>query len=444
MDYHSFLQSKARKNELHGFKPLWMPDFLFDFQKHLVDWAIQKGRGALFSDTGTGKTFMGLVWAENVLRKTNKPILIFTPLAVGPQFVREGQKFGIEVNHTRTGKIKKGINVTNYEQLSKFNPSQLGGVVCDESSILKHRDAKTRKAVTDFVAELDYRLLCTATPAPNDFMELGNSAEALGVMRYCQMLSMFFVHDGKSTQQWTVKGHARKRFWQWVAEWARAIRKPSDLGFNDDGFILPPLNIKEHVVSSGKPINGLFVLEAQTLDEQRVERRNTIKQRCEKVAEILPRDRPCLAWCYYNNEGDLLEKLVPDAVQIAGCHDDETKERRLNDFALGKIRVLVTKPKIGGFGLNFQHCADISFFPSHSHEQYYQAIRRCWRFGQKREVTANIVTSEGERLVVSNMKEKEKRAIEMYDGIVREMSDFQLGKTKKQEELQEIRIPSWL
>ena len=445
MDYSSFIGAKQFKRDSFGFDPVWMPDFLFPFQSCLGDWIIKRGRSAMFADCGLGKTPMSLVWAENVIRKMNRPVLILTPLAVAPQFVREGVKFGIEVRSSRDGSVHNGINVVNYERLHYFSSSDFAGIICDESGVLKHHDAKTRSAVSAFCKDVPYRLLGTATPAPNDFMELGNSADVLGRMKYAQMLGMFFAHDGESVQQWRLKGHAKKRFWQWVSTWARVLRKPSDLGFEDDGFVLPSLNVEQFTVPSQKMGPGLFSMPAKTLNEQRAERRRTIQQRCELVAGLVPKDRPFIAWCHLNTEGDLLERLIPDAVQVAGSDDNSVKEERLDAFARGEIRVLVTKPRIGGFGLNLQICSDMSFFPSHSWEQWYQAIRRCWRFGQKRQVNVNIVTSEAESRVLSNMQRKERQAVELYDSIVREMHDFQMGKNGDGEKLEEtMEVPSWL
>jgi len=443
-DYKAFLESKQRRVGQSGFKPMYMPDFLFDFQANLTEWAVRTGRSAIFSDCGTGKSVMELVWAENVVRKTKRPVLIFTPLAVAAQFVREGEKFGMKVNHAREGIVKPGINVVNYQRMHYFKPSDFGGVVCDESSCLKHHNSETRKNVTTFATKIPYVLLGTATPAPNDFMELGTSAEALGSMKYHQMLGMFFVNDGETTSQWRLRGHAKKAFWQWVAGWARAMRKPSDLGYEDDGFILPPLEYRQHVVPSPLPEFGLFAIAARTLAEQRSERRKTIKERCELVASLSPKDRPFIVWCHLNAEGDLLEKLLPDAVQVAGSDDNEVKEDRLDAFSRGEIRGMVTKPKIGGFGLNWQHCSDVTSFVSHSYESWYQAIRRCWRFGQKRPVTVNIVISEGESLVLGNMLRKEKAASEMYDGIVREMGAFQKGESNNHTIGSSMEVPSWL
>lgn len=441
-DYQTFLKSKRLRKQEKGFAPLWLPDFLFDFQRHLCDWAIRIGRGAIFADCGLGKTPMALVWAENVVRKTNKPVLILAPLAVSHQFVREGEKFGIEVNRTQDGGVKKGINVTNYQRLHYFSAGDVGGVVCDESAILKNFDGKLRRQITDFLQKVPYRLLCTATPAPNDFMELGTSSEALGVMKYGQMLGMFFVNDGKTTQKWSLKGHAKRKFWQWMGTWARAVRMPSDLGFDDDGFILPELITRQHTIAS-LATNGFFPTQAKTLNDQRAERKRTLNERCEKVAEIIPKDRPFIVWCHLNIEGDLLAKLMPDAVQVKGSDKDEVKEDRLWGFSKGDVRVLVSKPSICGWGMNWHHCSDMSFFPSHSHELFYQALRRCYRFQQKRNVTCNIVTSEAESRVLANMVRKERQAEEMYRGIVREMNHSLKQKNGDGQSV-EMELPEWM
>lgn len=443
MNYSEFLQNKLKGMSECGFKPKFLPDFLFPFQRDLDKWAIRKGRSALFADCGLGKTPISLVWAENVLRHTNKSVLILTPLSVSAQTIREGEKFKIDCQRSKDGVFKKGIVVTNYERLKNFNPDDFGGCVLDESSVLKGFERSTRKAITDFMNRLDYRLLCSATPAPNDFMELGCSSEALGTMKRNSMLAMFFTNDQEETQQWRLKGHAKQRFWQWVASWARALRKPSDLGHSDDGFVLPPLNMQQFVVRTKKKSNGLLPYVAKTLDQQRAERRDTMTERCEKVVEIIPKNRPFVAWCHLNQEGDLLEEIIPGAVQVAGSDKDEVKEERLVAFVKGEIKVLVTKPEIAGFGMNWQHCADMSTFPSHSFERQYQMIRRCWRFGQKNQVNVNIVTSQAECNVMKNLLRKERQAEEMYNSLVREInSNFQ--SLNKEYKTEKVVLPSWL
>lgn len=444
MSYTDFLKTKAQRADLHGFRPLFMPSFLFDFQAALVEWAVRKGRAAVFADCGLGKTPMQLVWAENVVRKTNGNVLILAPLAVAPQTVREGEKFGIRVHRTWDGEVVKGINIVNYHRLEKYDPKQFAGVVPDESSILKHEDSQTRKRVTQFLMEIPYRLLCTATPAPNDFMELGTSSEALGVMGRNQMLGMFFANDGGTTQQWRLKGHAKKRFWQWLASWSRALRKPSDMGFADGKFKLPPLRLEQHQVKAASKKGLGFFNWAVTLEDQRREKRNSLNSRCEKAARLVPGKRPAVLWCQLNAEAGLLEKLIPGAVQVAGSDPDEKKEETLTAFGRGEIRVLVSKPSICSFGLNWQHCSDVGYFPSHSHEQFYQAVRRCWRFGQERPVTCNLVYSEGERLVVSNMLRKERQAVELYDGIIREMNSVLEAKETGNGHVGRVEVPAWL
>lgn len=442
-NYEQFLKQKNPRRKLLGFEPLWIPDFLFGFQKVLDEWAIKQGRCAIFADCGMGKTPMQLVWAENIIRKTGKKALIVTPLAVASQTIREAEKFGIQAKRSRDGQASRGITVTNYHKLHHFQPKDFACVVLDESSILKNFEGKYRKHISDFMAQVEYRLLCTATPAPNDFMELGTSSEALGFMSRNSMLGMFFTNDGEATQQWRLKGHAKKRFWQWVASWARAIRKPSDLGFDDGKFQLPPLEMVLHKVKS-KVYDGFFPRLATTLAQQRQEKKRSTEDRCQRVAEVLPQDCPCLVWCQHNRESSYLADLIPEAVEVTGSDPDEVKEERLNAFALGQIRVLVSKPSIACFGLNYQHCADVSYFPSHSHEQFYQAVRRCWRFGQEKKVICNLVYSEAEAKVLSNMLRKEQASEELYRGIVRHMSEYQQEKKQELSENGQIEVPSWL
>lgn len=456
--WEAFLDSRQQANEGFGFEPVWMPDFLFPFQVDLVRWAIEQGRAAIFGDCGLGKTPMQLVWAENVVRKTNRPVLILTPLAVSAQTIREAEKFGIETTRT-TGAIGSGIHVTNYEQLHHFDPADFSGVVCDESSILKSFNGTRRKEITDFMRKMKYRLLCTATAAPNDYIELGTSSEALGYLGHMDMLKMFFrnvqntnaVGGGGRTRwsggygtKWRFKGHAEDHFWKWVCSWARAVRKPSDLGYDDERFTLPPLTESEHMVEARTVREGfLFDLPATSLQEQREEQRRTITERCEKVAELVEHDRPALVWCHLNDEGDLLEKLIPGSVQVAGKHSDEKKETRLTDFALGKTRVLITKPKIGAWGLNFQHCNHITFFPSHSFEQYYQGVRRCWRFGQEKPVHVDIIATEGGMGVLKNLQRKAVQAGVMFDRLVEHMNDA-VDIRNSDTFTKTTEVPSWL
>ncbi len=454
MKYEDFLQAKSQVCNDVGFKPLWIPDSLFDFQKHLTDFNLRKGRSASFQDCGLGKTVQQLVWAENVVRKENKPVLILAPLAVSAQTVREGEKFGIEVHRSHDGKIKKGVNITNYERLHYFNPADFVGVACDESSIIKHFAGATQQAVTEFMRKTPYRSLWTATAAPNDFIELGTSSEVLGQLGNMDMLNRFFKNDLNNSAtgraygevvKWRFKGHAEIPFWRWVCSWARAIRKPSDLGFDDRKFKLPPLIENYHMVESQDPGDGfLFKLPAIGLEEQRDERRSTIEERCEKVAALVKdTGDPALVWCHLNDEGDLLEKMIPDCLQVSGKDSDDAKEEKWLAFSKGQSRVMVSKQKIFGWGLNAQFCPHVVSFVSHSFEAYYQGIRRCWRFGQKRPVRSDIVLSEGEKLIMANLKRKQVQAEEMFARLISEMNNaikIERGTTFTEKE----KVPSWL
>jgi hypothetical protein len=647
--YQQFLAGKSQVGEASGFEPDWLPPFLFDFQRHLVEWAVRRGRAALFADCGLGKTPIQLVWAENVVRHTGRPVLILTPLAVSAQTIREADKFGIEAKQSRDGRKAGRITVTNYEQLSKFSPEDYAGVVCDESSVLKHFKAKTKAAVTEFLRTIPYRLLCTATPSPNDYIELGTSSEAIGELGYQDMLTMFFVKKlaarrsiGWGREQYRMKGHAERGFWRWVCSWARAIRKPSDLGdFDDSRFVLPELIRRQHEVKTTQPANGfLFDMPAVTMADERDELRRTTAERCQKVADLVAaRDDCSLVFCQLNREGDLLEKLIPGAVQIAGGDSDDWKEavvewfvglrclcqlkrkkfraklaacqennpttsggttkrtgsggspnpastsgstgksgestcdntisptsrnsgglptsgsgttppaesgtlptpgfvsgqgprssrgrRRIpasdlpsgsehtaspspstsksspnkvagvpsvggptqetnadtvstlttvtppGDSAVSSVpgatrdsdtsvmtpnglsvpqctcgyvsgkRVLISKPKILCWGLNFAHCAHITFFPSHSFEQVYQAVRRCWRFGQTRPVVVDIITTPGMLGVLGNLKAKEDKVDRMFSRLVDLVGWARQVTRTGYGTLQEV-IPSWL
>ena len=454
-DYAAFLERKAQFGRDSGFDWLWMPDFLFDFQKALVEWALRKGRSALFADCGLGKTPMQLVWAENVVRKTNRSVLILTPLAVAAQTVREATKFGIDARRS-AGELEQGahIVVTNYEKLHKFDPADFAGAVCDESSAIKAFDGKRRAEVTEFLRTLPYRLLCTATAAPNDYIELGTSSEALGEMGQMDMLGRFFKNDQSNCAvgrqwggqaKWRFKGHAEEPFWRWVCSWARAMRRPSDFGFADEGFILPALVEREHTVEARSLADGmLFSLPAANMFEEREERRRTLTERCEMVADLVADTKsPAVVWCHLNPEGDLLEKLIPDARQVSGASTDEEKEEVYEAFGSGQLRVVVIKPKIGAWGLNWQHCAHVVTFASHSYEQYYQAVRRCWRFGQKRPVVVDLVSTEGERGIKENMRRKAEAADRMFTSLVAHMNEaIRLDVGQKFEK--KVEVPSWL
>lgn len=435
-NYAAFLQNKRQGGRGDGFavRSHELPAALFDWQHDLVRYALAQGRAALFEDCGLGKTLQELAFADAVVQHTGGNVLILTPLAVSHQTVMEGEKFGIEVRRSMDGTAHRGITVTNYERLHYFDPADFVGVVVDESACLKAFETVRRAAITAFCRKMRFRLLCSATPAPNDYTELGTSSEALGHLGHMDMLNRFFKNDkntssnnahyGQATH-WRFKGHAEEPFWRWVCSWVRAIRRPSDMGYADGDFILPPLVERQHVVDSDTLDGMLFPVEAVTLREQRAERRQTLERRCAMVASLVDHDQPALVWCHLNAEGDLLERSIPGAVQVSGSESDEAKEEKLLAFASGEARVLVTKPSIAGWGLNFQHCAHETFFPSHSFEQYYQAVRRCWRYGQTRPVTVDIVTTEGERRVLANLQAKAAAADAMFTRLVALMHEGQ-------------------
>jgi hypothetical protein len=453
MSYEAFLHSKSHEGSRLGFDPTFMPPQLFDFQAAMLEYAVTRGRSALFEDCGLGKTVQFLAWAQNVVEHTNKPVLVLTPLAVAGQTIREASKFDIEAGRSSDGSIVKKITVTNYERLANYNPADFAGVVCDESSILKSFNGARRAEITGFMKKVPYRLLATATAAPNDYIELGTSSEALGHMGFTDMLNRYFKNEqGNSTAtgrmygeapKWRFKGHSETPFWRWVCSWARAMRKPSDLGFDDGPLTLPPLTEVEHLIEAETLKEGaLFAFPAHTLPEQREEKRRTIRERCEKVSELVDHSDPSLIWCQLNDEGDMLEKIIPGAVQVSGSDSDERKEAKFLDFIDGNIVNLVTKAKIGALGLNFQHCAHVVDFPSHSFEQYYQGVRRCWRFGQTREVRVDVVLTEGERRIIENRKRKAIQASHMFDNMVAEMVNATSIDTAKNFATK-MEVPSW-
>lgn len=459
-EYQEFLASKQQEGSFQGFEPISIPSWMFPFQQSLTEWSIRKGKSANFSDCGMGKTAMELVWADNVVRKTNKPVLNLTPLAVAQQTIREAEKFGIEAYRSNDG-TAKAITVTNYEKLHHFNPSDFAGVVCDESSCIKAFNGKRRAQVTEFLRTIPYRLLCTATAAPNDYIELGTSSEALGVMGQMDMLGRFFKNEqntcdartmrrrspamgGPVTNGWRFKGHAEIPFWRWVCGWARACRKPSDLGFDDDRFILPELIEREHIVETKTLAPGmLFAVPASNMREEREERRRTIQERCEKAAELAHTKKPVVIWCHLNDEGDFLEREILGSRQVSGADSDEAKEEAYEAFSTGQLRCLIIKPKIGAWGINWQHCSHVVTFASHSFEQYYQAIRRCWRFGQKNPVTVDLIATEGERGAKENMQRKSEQADRMFSLLVEHMNQaIRIESGVSYNERAEV--PSWL
>lgn len=451
MEYGELMLNRMTWKSGDGFDPVVVHDWLFDFQKSLVEWALRMGRSAIFADCGLGKTAMQLSWAENVVRHTAKPVLLLTPLAVAQQTAIEASKFGVDARVSRDGSSSGAdVIVTNYEKLHLFDRNDFGGVVCDESSAIKNFDGKRKKIVTEFVKPISYRLLATATAAPNDFHELGTSSEALGRLGFRDMITTFFKMEQSGgghawgRTKYRLRGHAERPFWRWVVSWARACRKPSDLGFSDERFVLPKLNEYEHIVENSTPRDGLlFSIPAKGLREEREERRITMTERCDMASALVEGDKPAVVWCHLNPEGDLLEKTIPDAKQIKGSMQDEQKEELLQAFSSGELRVLVTKPKIGCWGLNWQHCNNVVTFPSHSFEQYYQAVRRCWRFGQTRPVDVHIIATEGESGIIKNLQRKQAQCEQMFANLVecmnRELSidvdhDFQ------EQEL----VPAWL
>lgn len=454
--YAEFIERKSQLTGDGGFEPLWIPDFLYDFQKALVEWSIRKGNSAIFADCGLGKTPIQLVWSENVIRKTNGKVLIIAPLAVSAQTVREAEKFGIDCRASKDGTVHPNITVTNYERLHYFDPDAFSGVVCDESSAIKQFGGKRRKQVIQFMHKTPYRLLCTATAAPNDYIELGTHSEALGIMGQVDMLSTFFRSPDnanyiscKAGDFWNThnkfmfKAHAELEFWRWVCSWARALRRPSDLGFDDSRFVLPPLEVEQTTVRCNRLLPGeLFPVVARSLKEQREERRLTIDARCAAVADKVKDRKHSVVWCHLNEEGDILAG-IPGAVQVQGSDSDDFKEETFNAFSQGKIKVLVTKPKIGAFGMNWQHCNHEVFFPSHSFEQYYQGVRRCWRFGQTKPVHIDVVTTEGESGVTANLKRKSEAADKMFQRLVDEMNNA-IRKSITTVFGTRMEVPSWL
>lgn len=425
IDYESFIAAKHMAVPPCGFD---VPEdkvsgVLFDFQRVIVKWALKKGRAAIFADTGLGKTGMQVTWAKHVADHTQKPVLIVAPLCVAHQTVSEALKFGVEVNYCREqDKATGGVNITNYEMLDKFDLSAFAGVVLDESSILRNRDGATRNMIIDSCRSVPYKLSCTATPSPNDFMELGNQVEFLGVMKMAEMLAMFFTHDGGETSKWVLKGHGKSKFWEWMATWSVCIRRPSDLGFDDARYDLPELHIIPHVVES-QPVGDLFAKPVVGLLERNQARKLSVDERVAKVAEIVnATDCQWVIWCHRNEESDKLVASIPGARDIKGIYDIEQKEAVTDAFTSGELRVLVTKPSMSGFGMNWQHCNHTAFVGlSDSWEDYYQSIRRFYRFGQQKPVYCHVISAESEGSVVENIKRKDRQNIEMSEQMVSHM-----------------------
>lgn len=449
MNYQKFLENKkitvtpcglnVPRNEINT--------KLFDFQRDVVKWALIKGKAAVFAGTGLGKTGIQLEWSDQIHKKTGGDVLILTPLAVAQQTIKEGQKFNIAVNLCRSQEnVKPGINITNYEMLHKFEPDKFIAIVLDESSILKSFTGKVRTQIIEMFQYTPYKLACTATPAPNDHMELCNHAEFLGVMTRTEMLATFFVHDGGKTSQWRLKNHAREDFWTWVASWAVMLSKPSDLGYEDGNFLLPPLNINHVTVLAEGP-------KAKTMSERREARKNSIEDRAALCAAMVNQSSDYwIIWCGLNAESELLSKAIFDAVEITGSNRPEYKEKAMNNFSEGEIRILVTKPSIAGWGMNWQHCNKMAFVGlSDSFEEYFQAVRRCWRFGQEKQVDVYVITAETEGAVVENIKRKEQEFETMLSGMIaatQEITKENLQNTNR--EITEYKaekhliIPTWL
>lgn len=423
-DYQSFIAAKAYQHIDAGFSPDYLPDNLKDFQSDCVAWACRRGRAAIFADTGLGKTFMQLAWAQAVAAHTNGRVLVVAPLCVAQQTCREGIKFGITAEYGRQP-TDATIQVTNYEMLKHFNPGDYTGIVLDESSILKGMEGKMRRYITGFGANIPYRLSCTATPSPNDFMELGTQSEFLGIMSQTEMLAMFFIHDGSDTQKWRLKGHGRSRFWEWLSTWSVYIRNPSDLGYSSKGYDLPPLKYESHVVETGDT-DGLFARVAQGLQERNQARRDSVGMRVREAARIANEvDGACVIWCHLNEESEKLSAEIDGGVQVYGSMKPEDKEKYIDQFTSGEINRLITKPKIAGFGLNWQHCNTMIFVGlSDSWESFYQAVRRCWRFGQDKPVTVHIITADTEGAVLENIQRKQSQHEEITKEMAVIMRDF--------------------
>jgi hypothetical protein len=453
MDYIEFIKNKKHLIGEFGFEPNYFPDIAFDFQKEIISRAVKKGRMAVFADTGLGKTLIQLSIAKNIINHTNKRVLILTPLAVAFQFILEAEKLGIDdIEYSKDGKHTKKIVICNYERLHYFDSTDFEGVILDESSILKNFDGATKWAVTKFMRKIPFRFLSTATPAPNDYIEFGTSSEALGYLPYMDMLTKFFGNNENNVRpqdigtKWYLKPHAKNEFFSWLNQWSLTIKKPSDIGFCDDRYVLPNLIENKVIVKndSNWVINGqakIFNGIARSMSEVREEQKATTKNRCEKAVELAI-NKTSVYWCNFNEEGDLIDQLDKDAVQIKGGMPLEKKESILLDFANGNIQRLITKPKITSFGLNWQHCNHTIYFPTWSYEQYYQAIRRFWRFGQKNDVFVDLVLSDGQQRVLDTLLYKTNKAKE-FNELIQSHINGNVNLSKK-EFTKEIITPKFL
>lgn len=460
MEYNDFLESKKHKKSKNGIDCVFYPENIFDFQKHIIDHCARIGRCAGFIDTGLGKTIVELTIAHNHVLKSNKPVLIVTPLAVAFQFIKEAEKFGIpDVEYSKDGKFTKKIIICNYERLHCFDKQDFSEcVICDESSILKNFEGETKNAVNQFLRNVNYRYLFTATPSPNDYMELGNSSECLGNLGYMDMLNKYFKNNNNNTckisevdkarrgMEWYLKPHAEKDFWQWVSSWSITVRKPSDIGFSDEKYILPDLIETQHVVKNNSQfdINGqmcLFNFPATSFKDIKKEVRDTIKERCEKAVELASNHECSVYWANLNDESSLIKKLDKSSVEIRGDISLEEKEDILINFSQGFIKKLITKTSITAFGLNWQHCNHTSYFPTYSFERYYQAVRRFWRFGQKRHVYCDLVLSDGQTEIMNTVIVKKNKAEQMFDTLVKSTSVKNIEKNKF---INKLQLPSFL
>ena len=458
MIYESYISQKLETVGPSGLIASPKDIGLFDFQESIARWALRRGRAAVFADTGLGKTRMELAWADTICRETGAPVLMLAPLAVAAQTVAQGAEVGIDVNHAREqSDIKPGINITNYDRLHLFDTSSLSGVVADESSIIKHENSKTLQMMMDKFSRTPYKLCATATPSPNDFTELGTHAEFLGICTRTEMLSEFFVHDGGDTASWRLKGHARDEFWKWVTSWGVMVRSPADIGFDATRYILPPLRMHEHLIESSmeeaQSQGLLFPVQASTLMERKAARKGSMSARVECCADLVNKtDGHFLVWCDLNDEGNMLNDAIPGSVNVQGSDDTETKEKNLLAFANGDFRVLITKPKIAGFGLNFQQCHQQAFVGvNDSFESFYQSVRRSWRFGQKNPVDIHLFVSETEGSVLANLKRKEAAAKVMADEMSIYTRDSVMSElrgltrqTNAYSPSMGIELPSWL
>lgn len=434
MQYEEFIKNKRRAEVATGHNPGELNPNLFDFQRAIVQWATRRGRAAIFADTGLGKTLMQLSWADEVVRHTSGRVLILAPLAVSEQTIREGYSFGIHVEKYHD-QDSMGVFITNYERMEHALDQEWDGIVLDESSILKSHDGKTRTKLIDLCQSIPYRLSCTATPSPNDFEELGNQCEFLGVMTRTEMLATYFVNDTGDTGTWRLKGWGASKFWEWMGTWAVVLRNPSDIGFDGSRYILPMPEYQEHIISVETEHMDLFAKPAMTLTERRRAQRESLEARCKALAEVVNQDadEPWLIWCHLNDEADLLQSLIPDSVNVQGSDSAETKASRMMDFSDRKLRVLISKPSICGYGMNWQHCARMGFVGlSDSFEKFYQAVRRCYRFGQSRHVQVHIFSSETEGQVLENIKRKEAQHHELSESMIEHMRDIMNEELKGQ------------